>query len=42
MCQMSKLFDDVSRILGSPLPRRQAVRLIVGGLAGGYLARWPG
>lgn len=39
---MSKLFDDVSRILGSPLPRRQAVRLIVGGLAGGYLARWPG
>lgn len=39
---MAKLFDDVSRILGSPLPRRHAVRLIVGGLVGGYAARWPG
>lgn len=39
---MAKLFDDVSRILGSPLPRRHAVRLLVGGLAGSYMARWPG
>ena len=36
---MSKdnLFDDITRILGSPMPRRQAFKLIAGGLAGGSL-----
>ncbi|HEV7518067.1 MAG TPA: hypothetical protein VGR07_17345, partial [Thermoanaerobaculia bacterium] len=39
---MSELFDELTRILGSRLPRRQAIRLIVGGTVGTYLAlRWP-
>ena len=38
------LFDDIARILASPMPRRQALRRILGGLAGAALARspWPG
>jgi hypothetical protein len=31
------LFDDITRVLASPMPRRQAFRLIAGGLAGGSL-----
>ena len=31
------LFDNITRILGSPMPRRQAFKLIAGGLAGGSL-----
>src|SRR5262245_18690565 len=31
------LFDEVSRILASPMPRRQALRRIVGGLAAAAL-----
>jgi hypothetical protein len=34
---MSFLLDDVARILASPLPRRQAVKLLGGALAGGFL-----
>src|SRR6059036_3907018 len=35
---MDRLFDDISRILASPIPRRRAVKLIAGGLAGAALA----
>jgi hypothetical protein len=35
---MSELFDDISRIVGSKIPRRQALRLIVRGLTGTTLA----
>lgn len=39
---MSELFDDISRIVGSTMPRRQALRLIIGGLAGGAaVTLWP-
>lgn len=33
---MSELFDDISRVLGSSIPRRQAIRLIVGGVTGAF------
>lgn len=36
---MDSWFDDLSRVMASPLPRRNAVRLIVGGVAGSFLAR---
>ena|SRR3989442_8468 len=35
---MDKLFDDIARALASPVPRRRAVKLIAGGLAGAVLA----
>lgn len=35
---MSDLFDKVSRIVASPVPRRQALRLIGSALAGAALA----
>jgi len=35
---MDELFDDISRILASPVPRRRALKLVVGGLAGAALA----
>lgn len=38
---MPNWFDDLSRVMASPLPRRQAMRLILGGVAGGLLARSP-
>ena len=39
---MSELFDDISRILARKIPRRQSLRLIAGGLAGGAVALlWP-
>jgi hypothetical protein len=39
---MSEIFDDLARILGSRLPRREALRLILGGLAGSCLGPlWP-
>lgn len=31
------LFDDITRVLASPMPRRQAFKLIASGLAGGSL-----
>ena len=34
---MQSVFDDVARILASPLPRRQALKLVGGALAGGVL-----
>lgn len=36
---MNKLFDQLSKILASEMPRRDALRLAFGGLAGSYLAR---
>lgn len=36
---MDSWFDDLSRVMASPLPRRKAMRLILGGVAGGFLAR---
>jgi hypothetical protein len=33
----NELFDDISRTLASPIPRRQVLRLIVGGFAGAAL-----
>lgn len=39
---MSELFDDISRIVGSQIPRRQAMSLILKGLAGAALVTlWP-
>ena len=36
------LFDDISRVLASSIPRRQALRLVVGGIGGVILtAVWP-
>lgn len=35
---MGELFDDISRALASPLPRRRVLRLVVGALVGGSLA----
>src|SRR5450755_3331039 len=35
---MHSLLDDVARILASPLPRRRALKLVSGALAGGILA----
>jgi hypothetical protein len=36
------LFDDISRVLGSSVPRRQALRLVAGGIGGVILgAAWP-
>ena len=35
---MSYLLDDIARILASPIPRRQALRLLGGILAGGILS----
>lgn len=34
---MGELFDDISRVLASPMPRRRVLGLIVGALAGGTL-----
>jgi hypothetical protein len=34
---MPYLIDDVARILASPMPRREALRLVGGALAGGIL-----
>jgi hypothetical protein len=34
---MSELFDDISRVIGSQLPRRRLLRLLAGVLAGGAL-----
>lgn len=40
---MTNLFDDWSRIAASRLPRRDAIKLILGGVAGTYLGLiWPG
>lgn len=39
---MNKLFEEVSRIIGSPLPRRQALKLVGGALAGAALAPLTG
>jgi len=36
---MESWFDDLSRAIASPLPRRNAMRLIFGGVAGGFLAK---
>jgi hypothetical protein len=40
---MAELFDDISRIVGSHLPRRRMLKLIAGVFAGGALpaALWP-
>ena len=35
---MKSFFDDISRIVASPIPRRRAMRLVAGGLAGAALA----
>ena len=35
---MAELFDDISRIVGSAVPRRQALRLIIHAFAGGVAA----
>src|SRR5437867_4293857 len=35
---MDKLFDDISRVLASPVPRRRALRLIFSGLVGTTVA----
>lgn len=35
---MSEEFDEIARIVASQVPRRQAIRLIVGGLVSGSLA----
>src|SRR5262245_17724542 len=35
---MGELFDDISRILASPMPRRRAFKLGLGMVAGGVLA----
>ena len=34
---MAELFDDISRIVGSQVPRRQTLKLIMGLFAGGIL-----
>lgn len=34
---MSELFDDISRIVGSPIPRRRAIKAIGGALIGALL-----
>ena len=36
--EMSALLDDISRIIASPIPRRQALRLLGGVVGGGVLA----
>jgi len=33
-----RLFDEIARTLASPMPRRQALKRVVGGLAGAALA----
>ena len=39
---MAELFDDISRIVGSNMPRRRALNLIMGAVAGsGVAALWP-
>jgi hypothetical protein len=39
---MNALFDEISRVVASNLSRRDAIKLIVGGLAGSYLSfLWP-
>jgi hypothetical protein len=39
---MSKLFDDISRIVGSSMPRRQALKMILMGVVGsGVVSLWP-
>lgn len=40
---MDALFDEISRVVASNLSRRDAIKLVVGGLAGSYLSfLWPG
>lgn len=34
---MSELFDDISRVIGSQLPRRRLLKLLAGVLAGGAI-----
>lgn len=34
---MDHLFDEIARILASPMPRRQALRLLGGALVGGIV-----
>ena len=34
---MSNLFDNITRIVGSPLPRREATKLLVGGITGSLI-----
>ncbi|HEX8557495.1 MAG TPA: hypothetical protein VF668_05310 [Pyrinomonadaceae bacterium] len=34
---MSELFDDISRIVGSPIPRRRAIRAVGGAVLGAFL-----
>src|SRR4051812_36061056 len=36
--RMSDRFDDISRIVASPIPRRQALRRVIGALSGAALA----
>jgi len=36
------MFDEIARILASPMPRRQVLRRIIGGLAGAALASVAG
>jgi len=39
----SNLFDEIARVLASPMPRRQALGHIIGGLFGAAaIAAWPG
>jgi len=39
---MGMLFDDISRLVGSPLPRRKVVALVAGSVAGSVLGGlWP-
>ena len=44
MMNEDTLFDEIARVLASPMPRRQALGRIFGGLAGAALATivWPG
>jgi len=35
---MAKLYDEICRILATPMPRSRALKLIFGGLAGAVLA----
>jgi hypothetical protein len=39
---MDTLFDEVSRILAQPRPRRATLRLVVGTAAGALVSAWPG
>jgi hypothetical protein len=44
MMNNEPLFDEIARVLASPMPRRQALKHILGGFAGAALTTiiWPG